>query len=71
MVNRPAVNQTGTVTVKINMPGNEQAYPVELRVCNERAPAGCTLSGAKQAQSYGPLGAALSEIRPVVNGKNV
>ena len=56
IVNQSIANQTGTNTVKISMPGNEIAYPVELRVCNERAPAGCTLSGAKQAQSYGPLG---------------
>ena len=71
VVNRSFPNQTGTVTSKISMPGNEQAYSVELRVCNEKAPAGCTLSGIKQGQSYGPLGSALGEIRPVVNGKNV
>ncbi|HSU02058.1 MAG TPA: fibronectin type III domain-containing protein [Nocardioides sp.] len=71
VVVRSSPNQTGTVTAKISTPGNESAYPVELRVCNERAPAGCTLSGAKQAQSYGPLGDSLGEIRPVVNGKDV
>ncbi|MBD3944595.1 Ig-like domain-containing protein [Nocardioides ganghwensis] len=71
VVARPLPNTTGTVTTKVSMPSNEQAYNVELRVCNEKAPAGCTLSGAKQAQSYGPLGNALTEIRPVVNGKNI
>jgi hypothetical protein len=64
-------NQTGQNTVRVPTPSNEQAYNVELRVCNEKAPAGCTLSGVKSAQSYGPLGDALGEIRPVVNGKNV
>jgi hypothetical protein len=59
------------VTTKVNMPSNEQPYAVELRVCNEKAPAGCTLSGAKPAQSYGPLGDALLDVRPVVDGKNV
>lgn len=71
VVVRQLPNTTGVVTTKIQLPNNEQVFNVELRVCNERAPAGCTLSGAKQAQSYGPLGSALGDIRPVVNGKNV
>lgn len=64
-------NQTGQNTVRVPTPSNEQAYNVELRVCNEKAPAGCTLSGVKSAQSYGPLGDALFDIRPVVSGKNI
>ncbi|MBC2934853.1 Ig-like domain-containing protein [Nocardioides sp. zg-1228] len=70
-VAKPLANATGTVTTKVSLPSNEQPYSVELRVCNENAPAGCTLSGAKPAQSYGPLGDALGDVRSVVNGKDV
>ncbi|MBS2939320.1 fibronectin type III domain-containing protein [Nocardioides sp. J2M5] len=70
-VARSFPNQTGQNTVTVSTPGNDTPSNVELRVCNEKAPAGCTLSGVKQAQSYGPLGDAISEIRPVVNGKNI
>jgi hypothetical protein len=71
VVARSFKDQTGPQTVTLNVPSNEQAYALELKVCNEEAPAGCTSSGPKQAQSYGPLSDALAEIRPVVNGKNV
>ena len=54
------------------MPSNEQPYQIQLRVCNEKAPAGCTLSGQQSAQSYGRLEGMLSEIgAPAVNGKSV
>jgi hypothetical protein len=56
LVNRSFPDQVGTNTVTVTTPNNDQAFPIELRVCNEKAPAGCTLSGAKPAQSYGPLG---------------
>lgn len=64
-------NQTGYNTVEVATLDNERLYDVVLRVCNEKAPAGCTVSDAKQAQSYGPLNDVISEIRPVVSGKNV
>lgn len=66
-----SLSARGPVTAKVNTQSNETPYNVELRVCNEKAPAGCTVSAAKSAQSYGPLGNALTEIRPVVNGKDV
>ena len=54
------------------MPSNEQPYPVQLRVCNEKAPAGCTLSGQQNVQSYGRLEGMLNDIgAPTVNGKDV
>ena len=56
LVARQLPNTTGTVNTKVSLPNNEQPFNIELRVCNERAPAGCTLSGAKSAQSYGPPG---------------
>jgi len=70
-VARPLPGATGNVTARVSTPSNEQAYAVELRVCNEKAPAGCTVSAPKQVQSYGPLGSAIAEIRPVVSGKSV
>ncbi|MDZ5662970.1 fibronectin type III domain-containing protein [Nocardioides sp. S-58] len=64
--------QTGSFTTRIPTPGNEQPYPVQLRVCNERAPTGCTLSGVQNVQTYGRLEGMLSDIGdPVVNGKTV
>ena len=44
--------------------------PVQLRVCNEEAPAGCTLSGVQNVQTYGRLDRhAQRRRRPAVNGK--
>lgn len=64
--------QRGANTVRVPTPGNEQAYPVHLRVCNEDAPVGCTLSGQQNAQSYGRLDGMLSDIpAPVINGKTL
>lgn len=61
--------QRGQNTVRVPTPGNEQAYPVQLRVCNEDAPVGCTLSGQQNAQSYGRLDGQLDDIgQPNVNG---
>ncbi|GAA5112530.1 Ig-like domain-containing protein [Alloalcanivorax gelatiniphagus] len=63
--------QTGTNTVRIPTPGNEQPYPVQLRVCNEDAPVGCTLSGIQNVQTYGGLSDSLYTIEPVVSGKSI
>lgn len=64
--------QRGTNTVKVNTASNEQPYPVQLRVCNENAPAGCTLSGSQIVQTYGPLNNKIYEVRDaVVNGKTL
>ena len=72
LVNRTFNQQTGTVAPRIQVPSNEQAYPVQLRVCNEKAPAGCTLSGQQNVQSYGRLDGMLSEIGTgQVNDKTV
>ncbi|MCY7402384.1 MAG: fibronectin type III domain-containing protein, partial [Nocardioides sp.] len=71
VVNRAFGQQAGPITTRIQVPSNEQPYPVQLRVCNERAPAGCTLSGLQNAQTYGPLGDALGTIQPIVNGRSI
>lgn len=63
--------QTGTNVQRIPTPGNEQPYPVQLRVCNEDAPVGCTLSGQQNVQSYGRLDGALGSIQPIVNGRSI
>jgi hypothetical protein len=64
--------QTGTNTTRVSTPSNEQPYPVQLRVCNEKAPAGCTLSGTQGVQTYGRLEGMLNDIgSPVVNGKTL
>jgi hypothetical protein len=72
LVNRSFNQQTGPITTRIQVPSNEQPYPVQLRVCNEKAPAGCTLSGQQNVQSYGRLDGMLNDIgAPSVNGKDV
>jgi hypothetical protein len=63
--------QTGTNTQRIPTPSNEQPYAVQLRVCNEDAPVGCTLSGTQNVQSFGRLDNALGTIQPIVNGKSI
>lgn len=69
---KPFAQQTGTVTTRFQTPGNEQPYNVQLRVCNEDAPAGCTLSGTQTVQTYGGLGGMLGGIGPaVVDGKTL
>jgi hypothetical protein len=72
LVNKVFNQQTGTITTRIQVPNNEQPFQVQLRVCNEKAPAGCTLSGQQSVQSYGRLEGMLSDIgAPSVNGKTV
>ena len=56
--------QTGLNNTRIPTPGNEQSYPVQLRVCNEDAPVGCTLSGQQNVQTYGRLDGMLNDIGP-------
>jgi hypothetical protein len=68
---RSIPQQTGTNTQRIPTPSNEQPYAVQLRVCNEDAPAGCTLSGVQNVQSFGRLDDALGTIQPIVNGKSI
>ena len=58
--------QTGTTAARVTTPGNEQPYQVQLRVCNEDAPAGCTLSGVQNVQTYGRLDGMLNDIGPAV-----
>ncbi len=71
-VNKTFNQQTGNVTTRIMVPSNEQPYPVQLRVCNEEAPAGCTLSAQQDVQTYGRLDGMLNEIaEPVVNGRTI
>ncbi|HEY0643342.1 MAG TPA: fibronectin type III domain-containing protein, partial [Nocardioides sp.] len=72
VLNKPFNQQTGTNTTRILVPNNEGPFQVQLRVCNEKAPAGCTLSGQQNVQSYGSLNGMLDDIgNPVVNGKNI
>ncbi len=72
LVNKSFNQQTGANVTRISTPSNEQPYPVQLRVCNEKAPAGCTLSAVQNVQSYGRLDGMLSDIgAPAVNGKSV
>ncbi|HSF99412.1 MAG TPA: hypothetical protein VLA55_12025, partial [Ornithinibacter sp.] len=71
-VNRTFNQQTGTTAARVTTPGNEQPYQVQLRVCNEKAPAGCTLSGVQNVQTYGRLDGMLNDIGPAaVNGKSL
>ena len=56
---RPAPTRT-----RVPTPSNEQPYQVQLRVCNEEAPAGCTLSGVQNVQTYGRLDGMLNDIGP-------
>ncbi|HEX5917617.1 MAG TPA: fibronectin type III domain-containing protein [Nocardioides sp.] len=71
-VNKTFEQQTGTTTQRIQVPSNEAPYPVQLRVCNEDAPAGCTLSGVLNVQSYGRLDGALDDVGPAsLNGKTM
>ncbi|SEC47707.1 Fibronectin type III domain-containing protein [Nocardioides exalbidus] len=64
--------QTGFVTTRVPTPSNEQPYPVQLRVCNEDAPAGCTLSATQNVQTYGRLDGMLNDIPDAaVSGKQV
>ena len=62
LVAKSFTQQTGTNTTRVPVPSNEQPYPVQLRVCNENAPAGCTLSGQQNVQSYGRLDGMLNDI---------
>ena len=64
--------QTGTNASRIQLPDNTQPYQVQLRVCNEDAPAGCTLSGPVSVQSFGPLQSShIATIQPVADGQNL
>ncbi|MDR7251760.1 hypothetical protein J2X46_000732 [Nocardioides sp. BE266] len=68
---RDLPQQTGTNSERVNVPSNEQPYQVQLRVCNENAPAGCTLSGTQNVQTYGRLDRALASVQPIVNGRSI
>ncbi|CUR61127.1 conserved exported hypothetical protein [metagenome] len=64
--------QTGLNSVRIPTPGNEGPYPVQLRVCNENAPVGCTVSGQQNVQTYGPLNNSLNDVAAAsVNGADM
>ena len=65
-------DQRGPATTRVLVAGNEEPHAVALRVCNERAPQGCTTSTTQNVQSYGPLAGALDDIGPAtVNGKTL
>jgi hypothetical protein len=71
-VNKSFNQQTGSAATRISTPNNEQPYVVQLRVCNEDAPAGCTLSSPQNVQTYGPLDGMLNDIGAAsVNGKTL
>ncbi|WP_374454892.1 Ig-like domain-containing protein [Nocardioides sp.] len=72
LVQKTFAQQTGAHTERIPVPSNEQPYPIQLRVCNENAPAGCTLSGQQNVQTYGRLDGMLADVGPAaVNGLNL
>ena len=71
-VNKAFNQQTGTNTTRVLVGGNEQPYQVQLRVCNEHAPTGCTLSAVQNVQSYGRLDNMLNDIgAATVSGKTL
>ena len=50
------VRPGATINELVRTPGNEAAYPVQLRLCNENAArTGCTFTEPKAVQSYGSL----------------
>ncbi|GAA1448115.1 Ig-like domain-containing protein [Mycobacterium cookii] len=72
LVVKTFAQQTGAVTTRVQTRDNEQPYPVQLRVCNEDAPTGCTLSGVQNVQTYGPLVSDhISSIQPVIDSQNL
>lgn len=72
LVARTYAQQTGSFTTRVPTVSNEQPYQVQLRVCNEKAPAGCTLSGVQNVQTYGRLDGMLNDLgAPLVNGKSL
>ena len=69
---KPFGTQRGSAVTRVLVGSNEGPHSVALRVCNEKAPAGCTTSQAQTVQSYGPLTTSLNELGdPQVNGKAV
>lgn len=50
-----AVSAGQAISEVVNTASNESAATVQLRICNEDAPSGCTLSAPQTAQSYGPF----------------
>jgi hypothetical protein len=65
-------NQTGSYTTRFSVPSNDTTYTVQMQVCNEDAPAGCTKSGAQLVQTFGPLQSShITTITPVVDNQNV
>ncbi len=72
VANRTFEQQTGSNAARITTPSNQQPYPVQLRVCNEKAPAGCTLSAIQNVQTYGRLDGMLNDLgAAAVNGKSL
>jgi hypothetical protein len=71
-VNKSMKQQTGSAATRISTPNNERPYVVQMRVCNEDAPAGCTLSSPQNVQTYGPLDGMLNDIGAAsVNGETL
>jgi len=72
LVARTYAQQTGPFTARVPTASNEQPYQVQLRVCNEKAPAGCTLSAIQTVQTYGPLNNSLNDVATAaVNGADM
>jgi hypothetical protein len=71
-LNRAFNQQTGFNAARVTTPSNQQPYQVQLRVCNEDAPAGCTLSAVQNVQTYGRLDGMLNDIgAPTVYGRDL
>ncbi len=73
VVARSFANQRGSgVITRVNVGSNDQSWPLQLRVCNERAPIGCTTSAVQNVQSFGALTDSLDDVEPpTVNGRTV
>ncbi|WP_246210628.1 fibronectin type III domain-containing protein [Nocardioides piscis] len=67
------VSEGVAINEVVSTPSNAMEYPVQLRMCNENAPTGCTVSAdAKSIQTYGPLRTEhLNPVSAQVNGLQV
>ena len=72
LVVRTFPQQTGAASARIPTPGNEQPYAVQLRVCNEDAPAGLHAQRrAERADLRSPRGTRHSRSSPRSNGRSI
>ena len=67
-----AVPAGAIINELVNTPSNSTAYPVQMRLCNEKAATvGCSFSDPKAVQTYGPLVNQLNPVTAQVDGLNV